>query len=218
MKDNLSCSWMGLELSSPYVIASLTLVSKVTITQHVEYYKKAYQMGAGAIVLPSINPSSKGNREKNNAIADCLKFYTGLNSKHTMGFTVLGPSEPNIVSIDYGTHLAQEVRKSIPLPIIGSIANIGSDCEVIGAIDALCSTGIDGIELNFSCPNVVNTSTNQTKLTIELLRKIRNKCKLPISLKITPYMNYSDIICFLDKEVDGLTLSYFLSEMCSVIN
>lgn len=207
MNNNLHCKWLGLPIYSPYIIASLTMTSKVSLEQHISYYKKVSEMGAGAIVLPSINPSTKGDHRRNTTIADCLKFNTGLNHNHIMGFTVLGPSEPNIISLDYGVALAQNTKKNISIPIIGSIANIGSEHNVLNAIDTLCQTGIDGLELNFSCPNVITKNTNQSVLTIELLEKIRRKCTIPISLKITPYQDYTSVIEAVNGEINGLTLS-----------
>lgn len=208
MDEKIKSKWMSLELSSPYVIASLTMVSSVTLSKHVDYYKSVCDMGAGAVVLPSVNPQATGNPTKNKTIADCLTFDTGLNPRHRMGFTVLGPTVPNIVSLDYGLNLAHHVKKcSGSVPVLGSVANIGTGQDIINAVKGLCETGIDGLELNFSCPNVLSLGSTQNELTINLLQKIRKICDLPISLKITPYQDYSSIIAELSGEVDGLTLS-----------
>lgn len=197
-----------MELESPYIIASLTLVSSVSLVKHTEYYKRASNMGAGAIILPSLNPKAVGSSERNQTIADCLTFDTGLSPSHKMGFAVLGPTEPNVVSLNYGINLAQCVKKACDTtPVIGSVANIGTNREIINAVQKLCHTGIDAIELNFSCPNVVTKGKNASGLTIKLLRKIRRICELPTSLKITPYQDYSKVISHLNGEIDGLTLS-----------
>ncbi len=203
-----NCRWMSLQLSSPFVIASLTLVSNVSLSKHVDYYRKVCDVGGGAIILPSVNPEVKGNAEKNETIADCLTFDTGLNPRHRMGFTVLGPSVPNIVSLDYGINLAYNVKKCCEsVPVLGSVANIGTEQDITNAVRKLCETGIDGLELNFSCPNVIVKGTAQNGLSIKLLKEIRKICNLPISLKITPYEDYSGIMNSLDGEVNGLTLS-----------
>jgi len=208
MNKRIKTRWMSLELNSPYVIASLTLVSNVTLSKHVDYYKKVCDMGAGAIVLPSVNPQSTGDPEKNETIADCLTFHTGLNGHHQMGFTVLGPTVPNIVSVDYGINLANRVKACCEsIPVLGSVANIGTDLEIISAVRRMCETGINGLELNFSCPNVIAMGVNQYEPTIRLLQEIRKICDLPISLKITPYQDYSGLVSSLNSEVDGLTLT-----------
>ena len=208
MNEKINCRWMSLKLRSPYVLASLTLVSNVSLSKHVNYYKKVCDTGAGAIILPSVNPEVRGSSERNETIADCLTFDTGLNSSHRMGFTVLGPSVPNIVSLDYGINLARRVKECCDsVPVLGSVANIGTDMDIVNAVCRLCEAGIDGLELNFSCPNVVAKGTAQDGLSIKLLREIRKICDLPISLKITPYQDYSEIISSLTGEVDGLTFS-----------
>lgn len=199
---------MSLKLSSPYIMASLTLMSNVDLKGHVDYYKKISIAGAGAIVLPSVNPEAYGISEINSVVIDSLMFDTGLHKNHKMGFAVLGPTVPNIIPLNYGVSLAKQLKKEIKgTPIIGSIANIGEEEEILTAIEKLCKTGIDGIELNFSCPNVRVKEKRKGVLTNEFLKKIRTVAKLPISLKITPYDDYSFILDSLDGEIDGLTLS-----------
>lgn len=204
----LECRWMSLKLSSPYILASLTLMSNIDLKGHVEYYKKANMEGAGAIVLPSVNPEVCGTSENNSVRVDSLMIDTGLHKNHRMGFAVLGPTVPNIIPLNYGLLLAKNLKKEInKTPIIGSIANIGKEEEIITAIEEMSKTGIDGIELNFSCPNVSLIEERKSALTNEFLKKIRKVIKLPISLKITPYEDYSFILDCLDGEIDGLTLS-----------
>lgn len=206
--NRLECRWMSLKLSSPYIMASLTLMSNVDLKGHIDYYKKAIIAGAGAIVLPSVNPKVCGTSGNNSVVVDSLMIDTGLHKNHKMAFAVLGPTVPNIISLNYGISLAKDLKKEIKgTPIIGSIANIGEEEEIITAVEKLGKTGIDGIELNFSCPNVRVKDERKNVFTIEFLKKIRNVIKLPISLKITPYEDYSLILDSLDGEIDGITLS-----------
>ena len=41
MDKRLECEWMSLKLNSPYIMASLTLMSNVDLKRHIDYYKKA---------------------------------------------------------------------------------------------------------------------------------------------------------------------------------
>lgn len=205
---NLKCEWMSIKLESPYVIASLTMLSHVELVRHVEYYKKVKSSGAGAAVLPSVNPEFQGNSRRNAAMVDSIMLKTGLNSNHNMGFSVLGPTNPNIVSLDYGVALAKALKQQCgDWPVIASVANIGNEENVIAAVKELSGTGVDGIELNFSCPNVRVKDNRRVVLTNELLKKIRKSTALPISLKITPFDDYTGILDALEEELDGLTLS-----------
>lgn len=204
----LECRWMSLKLSSPYIMASLTLMSNVDLKGHVDYYKRASMAGAGAIVLPSINPEVYGASENNSVVVDSLMIDTGLHKNHRMGFAILGPTVPNIIPLNYGLSLAKDLKKEIKeTPIIGSVANIGEEDEIVKAVEELGKTGIDGIELNFSCPNIKTKDKRKNVLTNEFLKRIRKAIKQPISLKITPYEDYSLILASLDGEIDGLTLS-----------
>lgn len=208
MDKRLECEWMSLKLNSPYIMASLTLMSNVDLKRHIDYYKKANIAGAGAIVLPSVNPEVCGNSENNSVIVDSLTIDTGLHKKHRMGFAVLGPTVPNIIPLNYGLSLAKGLKKEIKgTPIIASVANIGQEEEIVRAVEELGKTGIDGIELNFSCPNIRIKNKRKSVLTNEFLKKIRKVIKQPISLKIRPYEDYSFILDSLDGEIDGLTLS-----------
>lgn len=206
--EGLGCKWMSIELNSPYVMASLTLMSHVDLASHADYYKKVSKMGAGAIVMPSVNPGVWGNSENNAAIVDSLIIDTGLHKNHKMGFSILGPTVPNIIPLNYGLSLANALKKEIQgTPVIASIANIGEEEEIITAVNKLSKAGVDGIELNFSCPNVSVKEERKGALTNELLKKIREVTDLPISLKITPFEDYSSILNTLNGEIDGLTLS-----------
>lgn len=208
LSDKLRCKWMSLNLKSPFIIASLTLVSNVSIEEHVKYYKEVYKMGAGAIVLPSINPHINGDDNINQTVAECLTFNTGCDANSKTGFTVLGPTNPNIISFDYGINLAGRVRKECGnIPIIGSIADLGTETEVLDAISALFEAGVNGIELNISCPNVITMGKDQCLKMLELLNKIRKKYSLPISLKLSPQKDYSNLLTSVGGLVDSLTLS-----------
>ena len=188
MDKRLECEWMSLKLNSPYIMASLTLMSNVDLKRHIDYYKKANIAGAGAIVLPSVNPEVCGTSENNSVIVDSLTIDTGLHKKHRMGFAVLGPTVPNIIPLNYGLSLAKGLKKEIKgTPIIASVANIGQEEEIVRAVEELGKTGIDGIELNFSCPNIRIKNKRKSVLTNEFLKKIRKVIKQPISLKIRPY-------------------------------
>lgn len=199
---------MGLNIKSPCVLASLTMMSNVKLENHICYYKKVIEAGAGAIVLPSVNPIRTEDSQKNISLSDCLMIETGLKKSDKMGFTVLGTTYPNIVPVSYGKSLAESLC-SIPQRslILGSVANIGNESQFMDAVKKMCETNIDAIELNFSCPNVIARKNESTNPTVELLKNIRSKVEIPISLKLTPYENHILLLEKLNDEIDGITLS-----------
>lgn len=204
----LECKWMSIPLKSPIIIASLTPISNARIKEHTEFFVKAARYGVGAIVLPSINTARHGMGEFNPEVVDVYIGGTGLGKNEPMTFAIHGPTDPNIVSIEYGLTLAKNVKESLEdIPVIASVSNIGNIDSIIDVIQRLNTINIDGIELNFSCPNVV-TSAGDTRSSIpNIVSNIKKVTQKPLSLKITPYQDYS---CVLEKvigQIDSLTLA-----------
>ena len=197
----LNCKWLGIDLRSPLVLASLTMLSKQDIKKHIEYYEKAAYYGVGAIVLPTIHPS-RTNESIDNPQIRITAVPSGLEKNEYMGFAVLGRTE-NILPMDYGVTLIREAVR-IGIPIIASIANVGTIDDFLGAIQQVRNiVGLSGIELNFSCPSVIDG----LPINGELLREIRALCKiLPITIKLAPYVDYAPLLenkcCF-----EGITYS-----------
>lgn len=205
---------MGLELTSPFVLASLTLFSNISLSKHIQFYKRAVGYGAGAIILPSVNPQRRGDGDHNKVIVETRPIESGID-KGMMGFSVLGPTFPNIISVDYGVNLAHGlITEEIEVPILGSVANMGNPDEIIEAVRLLVESGIHGIELNFSCPNVITKNKSENiPLSIislpplSLLENIRHICNdIPISLKLSPFIQHEQINN-LEGYIDGLTIS-----------
>lgn len=208
MKNSLSCEWMSLKLRSPIVVASLTPLSNARIKEHISFFSRAVSMGAGAIVLPSINPSRHGSPDINEELVETHILKTGICKNDSMAFSVLGPTCPNIVSVEYGLNLSRESKRIIRgVPIIASVACIGENAEIIEVIRELNNIGIDGIEINASCPNV-ETHNGDFRCKIEqLVNGIRLITDMPISLKLSPQHSYSDIIKDVGDKIESLSIS-----------
>lgn len=185
-------------------------MSHVTADKLVDYYRKAIDYGAAAIVLPSINPSRTDNLKKNNVINEALVFNTGLKPKKDyMGFSVQGPLYPNLISPCFGIRLSKALRACIEeaIPIIGSIANEGERADVIRAAIELSRCGISGLELNFSCPNLESENKSSIDYIVETVCEIRNYTEIPISIKLTPDSISSEIWNKLADTIDSITLT-----------
>lgn len=206
-ENRLKCKWLGLSLDSPFIMSSLTLVSNVSLSEHVKYLSYMCDYGAGAIVLPSINSQVKGDPKWNSTIADCTTLGTGLDSRSKMGFSVLGPTVPNIISINYGINLAQKVKERLKVPVVGSIVNLGESYkELIDISEELCRVNVDALELNFSCPNI-RTKGNGIKIMADTIKRIKETCDIPVSLKIAPQYDFLSEINNFIGVIDGITLS-----------
>jgi dihydroorotate dehydrogenase/Pyruvate/2-oxoacid:ferredoxin oxidoreductase delta subunit len=199
---------MGIPLSSPFVMASLTPVSHVDLESHRRFYLSAIAYGAGAVILPSINPLAGKNAGPARVAVRTRRFFTGLNGNDPMGYSLLGPTD-NLLSSAYIVKLAASLRPEMKsatpaVPLIASVANIGDAESFITVIRQLEESGLfDGIELNFSCPNV---HTGINLLTYDVIARIRSRINLPFAIKLKPGVNTADLREILTL-CDGLTLS-----------
>ncbi len=206
---NISCEWMGLNLNSPFILASISLMSNISVDKQVNYFQNIVKMGAGAIILPSVNPARGNSKENdlfNKMLLDSIPLKTGIEKNDAMAFTVFGPTYSNLITLNYGVNLAKKTKNSVSIPVIGSVANIGRREEILRAVDALSCIAIDGIELNFSCPNVISEG-NGSNLNLEILQEIRRKTKLPISLKLPPDSTEYSIFKEITDEINSVTVS-----------
>ncbi len=216
----IKTTWLGLELKNPVILASITPISHRRINEHVNYYVKAAQKGVGAIIIESFMPTEFGESRFSFTQNDLMPLEVGLNYREPtyMGFSLLGPPYPNISSIKYGIELIKKTREKLPdIPLIGSlIINVGSKEELISTAKLFASIGIDALELNFSCPNIValgdGVKKDGTDFTnsqfFDIIHHIKKETGLKISLKITPQFNFNTIInSKILNDIDGITYS-----------
>lgn len=203
-----ACRWMGLDLPSPFILASLTLFSHVEVKRHADYFAKCVQAGAGAVILPSTNPARQDvSGEQNHVKVRTAVVDSGLGGP--MGFALLGPTVPNIIPVSYAVALAELLaQKHLGVPIIGSIVNLGSLEEFATALSQLVQSPVDGIELNFSCPNILRIEHNAQPSYEMLIQKAREICgPLPISLKLPPTVSIESIDRRVLATIQSLTLN-----------
>jgi dihydroorotate dehydrogenase/Pyruvate/2-oxoacid:ferredoxin oxidoreductase delta subunit len=196
-------SWMGITMRSPLILASLSLFSKPHIEKHIDFFSLAANYGAGAVILPSINPSRE-TEKSGNPFVRTVTIPNGLNKENHLGFAVLGSTD-EIVSVEYGLSLAKESQR-INAPVIASVANIGDEITFLDVIEKIAKIPhISGIELNFSCPNVVGG----LDISADVLHKARNRVlHLPISVKLKPGTSYEYLLAQnqMEHTFDSLTL------------
>lgn len=199
----LACKWMGISLRSPLILASLSLCSKPDVDRHVKYFERAIEYGVGAIILPSIHPLRADDTVGEPHIRTTV-IPTGLHTnKDYMGFAVLGTTD-NIASVSYSLMLAEEAVK-LNVPVLGSVANIGTENDFLDVVRKLVAIkNLAGLELNFSCPNVLNG----LDLSVELLEKVQavNINQLPVTIKLAPQEKY-DFLLRDQQLIQGITLS-----------
>jgi dihydroorotate dehydrogenase (NAD+) catalytic subunit len=93
--------------------------------------------------------------------------------------------------------------RTLPTAVIGNIAGKTEDefVEMAARLDA--ATGLAGVELNLSCPNVsggLDFATN-AEVTRRIVQRVRKVCPLPILAKLTP--NVTDVVPIAQAAADG---------------
>src|SRR5262245_13403512 len=93
--------------------------------------------------------------------------------------------------------------RTLPTSVIGNIAGKTEDEFVSMAEQIGRETGLAGLELNLSCPNVsggVDFATNP-EVTGRVGKRVRRVCPLPIIAKLTP--NVTDVAVIAAAAADG---------------
>src|SRR6266849_3984388 len=93
--------------------------------------------------------------------------------------------------------------RTLPTAVIGNIAGKTEDefVEMAARLDA--TTGLAGVELNLSCPNVsggLDFATNG-EATRRIVQRVREVCPLPMLAKLTP--NVTDVVRIAQAAADG---------------
>lgn len=173
---DLSTRWTGLELTNPLVAGAGPL------TGNLDGLKRLEDSGIAAAVLPSIfeeqMPSSaKGEPGASSALANAVGNYF-----HEV------PVQKT--RTDEQLELAQAARKALSIPIIGSLNghSAGDWTEYAGHLER---AGVDALELNlYFVPADISKSGAEIEAEyIELVRRIREKTRLPLAVKLSPFLS-----------------------------
>lgn len=167
---------MGLKLNNPIIVSSSGLTNSVKDIIALE------EKGAAAVVTKSLFEEEI-----------IMETHDNLNKMHASGFVYPETTEyfdfdrmEDTVS-NYLKFLADS-KKSVKIPIIASINCVTSEgwTDFTKRIE---DTGVDGLELNiFNLPTDFNKENSEhEKIYFEIIEKISNVSKLPISLKIGFY-------------------------------
>lgn len=92
--------------------------------------------------------------------------------------------------------------KTLPTAIIGNVAGENED-EFVELAAKMAKSGLAGVELNLSCPNVsggIDFATDPN-VTRSIVKKCRAACPLPLIAKLTP--NVTDIIAIARAAADA---------------
>jgi dihydroorotate dehydrogenase (fumarate) len=185
---DLTTKYLGIELKNPLIIGASNLVTDIN------NIKKAEEYGAAAIVYKSL--FEEQIQLESAQMDDELHEYDERHAEMVSLF-------PNIEHAGPEEHLndLREVKESVNIPVIASLNAIYKETWVEYA-QLIQETGVDALELNFYfVPRDTTTdgrSINENQ--IDILKAVKDKVKLPVSVKLSPfYANPLNIVSLMDK-------------------
>ncbi|MBT7828190.1 MAG: dihydroorotate dehydrogenase-like protein [Bacteroidetes bacterium] len=184
----LKTTYMGIELKNPLIVGASNLV-----TDH-ETLKELENAGAAAIVYKSLFEEQiqieelefeEEMAEYNERHAEMINLFPSM--KHA------GPKE-HLMNLN-------KAKEILNIPLIASLNCVYEDTW-IDYVEKIQETGVDGIELNFyAVPKDLDTEGHSIETAqINMLKKIKEKIKIPFSVKLSPfYSNPLNVISKMDE-------------------
>jgi dihydroorotate dehydrogenase (fumarate) len=169
----LSTKYLGLTLQNPIVVASSGL------TQNVDKIKACEDAGAGAVVMKSL--FEEQIRQQNLGLQESAMMHTEAMEYLQSDLEMLyGPR-------DY-LQIIEKAKKRVKIPIIASI-NCYTSKWWLDYAEQIAAAGADALELNvYIFPFVTEKSSADLEDNyVEILKLVKEKVKLPVAFKISPY-------------------------------
>jgi dihydroorotate dehydrogenase (fumarate) len=193
---DLKTKYLGLDLKNPVILGASNLVTKI------DNLKRAEEAGAAAIVYKSL--FEEQIQLESAQLDDQLEEYNERNAEMVKLFPSLehaGPEE-HLVNL-------RKVKETLGIPVIASLNAIYTESWIDYA-QQLEQTGVDALEFNFFyIPRDTQTDGRDvTNQQLEIIKAVKPKIKLPISIKVSPfYANPLNIVSQMDKlGVNGFVL------------
>ena len=182
---NLKTTYMGLELKNPFIAGASGHTANLDLIKQLE------EAGAAAIVTASL--FEEQIQYERFRLEEDLHRFDNLYAEMTDFFPQVkhaGPKE----------HLAwvKKAKQGVGIPVIASLNAVNRKIWSEWAVQ-LEDTGADGLELNFyATPSSFDQSSMDVEQEqIEILGEIKNKVKVPVSVKLSPF--YSNPLHFIKK-------------------
>jgi dihydroorotate dehydrogenase (fumarate) len=174
---DLTTTYLGLDLKNPLVASSSP------ISKRVDTVKKMEDAGIGAIVMYSLFEEQITHESKaldhylelgTHSFAEAITYFPDLEKYN------IGPEEY--------LELIQKIKKSVSMPVIGSLNGIstGGWVEYAKKIE---QAGADALELNMY---YIATDSNLAcqeleKVYIDLVKDVKKQIHIPLAVKLSPF-------------------------------
>jgi dihydroorotate dehydrogenase (fumarate) len=195
---DLTTRYLGLTLKSPLVAGASPLTGEVSNIRHLE------DLGAGAIVLPSI---FEEQIEKEEQLIECMELI-GAES-YAEALTYFPPASSYRLGPQRYLEVLHRATAAVDIPIIGSL-NGTTDQGWVKYAREIENAGADALELNiYLIPANINTPGSQIEQRyIAILKAIKQAVAIPVSVKLSPYFSSMGhlVTQLVDAGADGLVL------------
>jgi len=192
---NLKTTYMGLELKNPFIAGASGY------TANLDRIRQLEEAGAAAVVTASLFEEQiqyerfrleEDLHQFDNLYAEMTDFFPQV--KHA------GPKE----------HLGwvKKAKQSVGIPVIASLNAVNRNIWSEWAVQ-LEDTGADALECNFyATPSNFDQSSGDVEdEQIEILGEVKNKIKIPVSVKLSAF--YSNPLYFI-KQLDEVGVQGFV--------
>lgn len=177
MTNKLTTNYLGLSLSSPFVVSACPLTGNLTSL------KALREHGAAAVVLPSIFEEQIEHDELE--VARLLDFWA-LSSPESNGYF------PDLQNYNTGPSdyldLIADAKRELDIPIIASLNGFspGGWMRYAGLIE---QAGADALEINVCAihDNPDLSAGEADRQLVSIVSSLRQGIKLPIAVKLGPY-------------------------------
>jgi len=178
---SLTTTYLGLTLKNPLVASASSLNSKLDNIRRLE------DAGAAAIVLPSLF------QEQIEAEADQWSVLVDAyadSSPEAASYFPAAAINPYGLGPDRYLELLRQARKAVSIPVIASL-NGSSRAGWTDFAKQIEQAGASALELNmYHIPTDLNeTGLNIEARYIEIVGAVCGAIKLPVSVKLTPYLS-----------------------------
>lgn len=189
---NLSTNYLGLEIKTPFIVASSGLTKKI------ENLKLAEDCGAGAVIVKSLF-EEQINFESNAAINQSVDYPEAMDY-------IKNYSRHNSVN-EYLEYI-KTLKKELKMPVIASINCSTADEWTKFAKDIELS-GADALELNMNV-NAFDINTPPSEIEekyFKIVENVKNNTKLNVSAKLSK--NFTSLPYFI-KQLKNRNVNSFV--------
>ena len=181
----LSCEYMGLELKSPFVVASSGL------TQSIDKIKEFEKHGASAIIIKSLFEEQIRHEAHHITQKEAHNLSYPEAQEYIHEYTRKNTLEKHF-------QIISQAKKEVSIPIIASISCI-TDKEWTDIAKKVEEYGADAIEINAF---IIPTSREENSEDIEqkyidILKTVKAATNLPVGMKIGPH--YTNLVRLVDR-------------------